>query len=786
MQSDFLTLRAAPLLLDICWKSLLVFAAAGLVHLLLRRGSAAGRHALWLSVFVALLCLPPLCFWLPQRALPLLPAAMTQPVPAAPSITLAEVPASPSARVLRALPVMATSPAPTPSSLTAPAERRPGAPVSPAAWLILVWLIGTAAALARTALGLISARRLVRGCVPVRAGLLAEAAEEARQLLALTRPVLLRQDTSGKRVAVPMTFGTRRPVVLLPGGAAEWPAERARVVLLHEMAHIGRGDWAALVVAQIVGALYWFHPFVWLAVRRLRAEAEEACDDRVLACGVPAPDYAGHLLEIVRVLPRRGGAPAAAVVTMARTREIADRLQTILSGTKDRQPVSRRRLVLALLAGVVLVVPLAAMHPARRPAPARVRAVATLTGAPWTARLSDGTLIKLVTVTKADPMGHGIGVPWAPDGTPLGDTALPLTGHGLTTLVPQFPEEQGSIALHMIALPPKQHEVTMVSASGRRRGHWDIGLRVSAGPFTTLVSAPLGQSASQRLPSGEMVVLSKGPTGPQNAPFVGKSWYLTQIRLTIPMRFNTSDYESKIEALGADGKPIALTSYLGGSAEGSGAMRRLLYNFQPSDLKSRHVTSFRFVTRPADHFTFRDVALHPNPPAGATPSVSQEYDPLDTDPTVRARARRQRVKTALSLRKQRQGWAAQNAVLLRQMRQAGPDDLAALRRVHAQVPSSIGLSTGDAQFTTIFGPPTLSHLRRSQGPLEVHLREDFARFRDLRVSQSVNSGPTSITLWASGRVTETTRTLQIAGRPSVIVESSQETAEIAPAYPFLK
>lgn len=177
--------------------------------------------------------------------------------------------------------------------------------------------------------------------------------------------------------------------------------------------------------------------------------------------------------------------------------------------------------------------------------------------------------------------------------------------------------------------------------------------------------------------------------------------------------------------------------------------------------------------------------MYPNPPAGELPPISQAYDPQDKDPAVRARARRQRVETALRLREQRRDWAERNAALLRQMRQAGPDDLAALLRVDAQVPPSIGLSSEDASFTTIFVPPTLSHLRKSQGPLEVRLREDFSRHRDLRVSQSFNGGLTSITLWASGRVTETTMTFR-SGHPRALVIDSEETADIAPAYPFLK
>ena len=43
-----------------------------------------------------------------------------------------------------------------------------------------------------------------------------------------------------------------------------------------------RHDWAIHCVARGVCALYWFHPLVWMTLRRLELEAERACDDAVL------------------------------------------------------------------------------------------------------------------------------------------------------------------------------------------------------------------------------------------------------------------------------------------------------------------------------------------------------------------------------------------------------------------------------------------------------------------------------------------------------------------------
>ena len=41
-------------------------------------------------------------------------------------------------------------------------------------------------------------------------------------------------------------------------------------------------------------------PLFWVACSRLRRESEQACDDAVLASGVPPAQYAAQLVEIAR------------------------------------------------------------------------------------------------------------------------------------------------------------------------------------------------------------------------------------------------------------------------------------------------------------------------------------------------------------------------------------------------------------------------------------------------------------------------------------------------------
>jgi beta-lactamase regulating signal transducer with metallopeptidase domain len=103
-------------------------------------------------------------------------------------------------------------------------------------------------------------------------------------------------------VAMPRTWGFLRPVVLLPGSAREWPANRVRMVLSHELSHIARHDGMLQIAAELVRGLYWFHPLACMAARNLRQESECACDDSVLNGGIEASEYAGQLLDLAGTL----------------------------------------------------------------------------------------------------------------------------------------------------------------------------------------------------------------------------------------------------------------------------------------------------------------------------------------------------------------------------------------------------------------------------------------------------------------------------------------------------
>ncbi|HEU4456491.1 MAG TPA: M56 family metallopeptidase, partial [Longimicrobium sp.] len=307
---------AAALLLV---KSTLVLGAAALGALALRRASAASRHFVWTLSLAALLALPALTLALPSWR----PAALAV-VPHAEPAALAPHAGGEIARYVSTAPL---------ADLPAPAEGRGG---SIAIVLLAAWALGALAVLARLGIGIAAVRRVAREAEAVEDPAWTELAARLGASVGVRRPVRLLRSASA---AMPMTWGALRPAILLPADAEGWDAERRRVVLLHELAHVARRDCLTQVLAEVACALHWFHPGAWLAARRMREEREQACDDRVLAAGARASEYALHLLSVARAYRPP---VSAAALAMARPSQLEGRLRAVLEAERDRSGVTPR------------------------------------------------------------------------------------------------------------------------------------------------------------------------------------------------------------------------------------------------------------------------------------------------------------------------------------------------------------------------------------------------------------------------------------------------------------
>jgi beta-lactamase regulating signal transducer with metallopeptidase domain len=356
-----------PLAVDAAVKSSVVLGGTFAAAVFLRRASAATRHLAWTLGLAGTLLVPALSLGLPRWEVPLVrlatdesatvPAAATPPVLVhGPHATddRAQVTAAPA----QALPVVTSSP--SQASRAASFAIDLGS-ISWTTLLLIVWAAGAAIVLGRVLLGLAAVEWMSRRTPLVVDAPWSAQASALASSLGLARVRFLRSSTA----TMPMAWGICRPSILMPADADAWPADRLRIVLLHELAHVKRRDCATHVFAQIACAVYWFNPLAWMAARRLRSERERACDDLVLSAGTRGSDYANELLEVARVM-RAGRFPAVlagATLAMAHRSQLEGRLIAILDPTLSRHGLSRLRAAAGTAAFVLLLVPVASLQP---------------------------------------------------------------------------------------------------------------------------------------------------------------------------------------------------------------------------------------------------------------------------------------------------------------------------------------------------------------------------------------------------------------------------------------
>lgn len=189
-------------------------------------------------------------------------------------------------------------------------------------WLAPVWMAGVLLCYSRSLKAWLAAQRLRRRGVCAVPPQWQERARELAAQLRLSRPVLLLESCLTE---IPVTLGCLRPVVLLPVGLLTGLApQQVEAILLHELAHIRRYDYAVNLLQTFVEGLLFYHPAVWWISHVLRTEREHCCDDLVVAQRVDARAYAAALarLEHNRALAYEAAMAANGGHLMARIRRL--------------------------------------------------------------------------------------------------------------------------------------------------------------------------------------------------------------------------------------------------------------------------------------------------------------------------------------------------------------------------------------------------------------------------------------------------------------------------------
>ena len=360
------------LILQTLLRATVLLLIAFAVTMYFRKRSAATRHAIWAGAMFGLLVLPFLSPFLPSVSLLTQKKAQSETVsenlvtPPVVPIEMSNPPHEFSSETIVAdAPNMEKAPQVEPA--TEDVGVMLGKSIVRTKWqyrqrliagiLLGVWGIIALGRCCGIVFSVRSAKRLAREC----AGndwRLQQTLDRLQQAMRMQKFVHV---VAHKKIPVPFAIGVRRPVIMLPAEANEWPQEELDAVLTHELAHVTRRDVLWQYVAKLAAAVYWFHPLVWLAIWRMHIERELACDDAVIYHGHSPEHYASTLLELAAGIKSRNKALPACAVAMARKNIVRQRIVSILSPKLNRKPLGRVKTLLLGVIGLAVIVLVASL-----------------------------------------------------------------------------------------------------------------------------------------------------------------------------------------------------------------------------------------------------------------------------------------------------------------------------------------------------------------------------------------------------------------------------------------
>ena len=300
-----------------------------------RGASSSLRSSIWNAALAAAIMGPALSLMGPR-----IPLRVTEVPP-----SLAAVMHYPGASAIAPVATSAHSADDVPRSVVAPANKV-------AALMGTIWLLGALLLALRYAAQLAAARALIRRSTSSTDPRLSHLIARIARMVRYHHRVYVGVTTE---IDIPVATGLVRPAILLPEASADWGDEQLEMVLIHELAHLARGDTIARTVSMAACAIHWFNPMVWIASQRAMKEAEMAADDMVVNLGVRPSSYADTLLDLVTaVAPRLRVEPATAFISRSM---LAARIHRILHEPAGRASGTRAgRTTFALAHSVIVVV----------------------------------------------------------------------------------------------------------------------------------------------------------------------------------------------------------------------------------------------------------------------------------------------------------------------------------------------------------------------------------------------------------------------------------------------
>lgn len=216
-------------------------------------------------------------------------------------------------------------------------------PVEPAA---LIWGVGAAALGLYFVVGYWRATREFDMSLPVEHPFCGEWLRRQKEKMPLRRQIRIRQFD---RIGTPLTYGVRRPTILLPNQTLEEQPKTLTYILTHEYVHIRRFDCVSKLLLSAALCLHWFNPLVWVMYVLANRDLELSCDEMVLRL-LGIENRSAYAMALLEMEEKRSG--FGALYSAFGKNAIEERIGAIMK--------MKKRSLLSAVMAVVLVFTLTA------------------------------------------------------------------------------------------------------------------------------------------------------------------------------------------------------------------------------------------------------------------------------------------------------------------------------------------------------------------------------------------------------------------------------------------
>ena len=214
--------------------------------------------------------------------------------------------------------------------------------------MVSFWMVGTLLFGCRLLLAGWYTSRLRRDVIPI-VGFWENRLRDLAEGMGIRRTIFLAQSRS---VDSPVLLGFLKPVILLPVGVLSGlSVEQVEAILMHELAHIKRCDYAVNFIQSMMEVVFFFNPFLWAISSQIRIEREQCCDDTVVRSISPIA-YAQALCKLEET---RWPVTSLALAAAGRKNHLLHRIKRIMEPLENKNESGGKMIPALLLIAVIMI-----------------------------------------------------------------------------------------------------------------------------------------------------------------------------------------------------------------------------------------------------------------------------------------------------------------------------------------------------------------------------------------------------------------------------------------------